>query len=107
MHLVCSPSLCPGRGAFRLQIIKASSPEIWSETILAVSSWRGSRVAYFWVTSLGLIGRRRRVGGFFPLNQAFGDDLRRLQRRLAQGRVFDDLALHARGLALQLVAQHL
>src|SRR5262249_34774781 len=47
------------------------------------------------------------VGNLFPMGQAFRDDLGRLQRGLAQGRVLDDLALHARGLALQRITQRL
>src|SRR5438128_1554427 len=53
------------------------------------------------------VPQARGVGNLFPMGQAFRDDLGRLQRRLAQGGVFDDLALHARGLALQRITQRL
>src|SRR5262245_30579409 len=53
------------------------------------------------------VAQARRVRHLLPLRQAFGDDLRRLHGGLAQGGVFDDLALHARGLGLQHVAQGL
>src|SRR5262245_37522523 len=53
------------------------------------------------------VPQARGVGNLFPMGQAFRDDLGRLQGRLAQGRVLDDLALHARGLALQRIAQRL
>jgi hypothetical protein len=45
-----------------------------------------------------------RVGNLF---QAFGDDLSRLQGPLGQGRIFDYLVLHPRGLSMQRVAQGL
>ena len=54
-----------------------------------------------------LVAQARRVRHLLPVRQALGDDLRRLQRRLAQGRIFDDLALHAGRLVVQHVAQGL
>src|SRR6476646_3120789 len=54
-----------------------------------------------------LIAQARGVRYLFPAGQAFGDDLRRLQGRLAKGGIFDDLTLHARALVLQHVAQGL
>src|SRR6476619_791264 len=66
----------------------------------------GRRAATLAVVN-SLVAQARRVGHLLPVRQAFGDDLRRLQRRLAQACVFDDLALHPRGLALQRVAQGL
>src|SRR5262245_39318722 len=53
------------------------------------------------------IGPCRHVGNLFQLCQALGDDLGRLQRRLAQGRILNDLALNPRGLALEHVARRL
>src|SRR5262249_24839376 len=44
----------------------------------------------------------RGVRHLFPVRQAFGDDLGRLHRRLAQRRIFHDLTLHG----APLVAQH-
>jgi hypothetical protein len=47
------------------------------------------------------------VRNLSPTVQTFCDDLGRLRRRLAQARIFDDLALYTFALVLQLVAQHL
>src|SRR5262249_41606151 len=65
----------------------------------------GARRSKWWIRAS--VAKTRGVGHLFPMGQAFRDDLGRLQRRLAQGRILDDLALHARGLALQRVAQRL
>src|SRR5215467_4865297 len=64
-----------------------------------------ARRSKWWIRAS--VAKTRGVGHLFPMGQAFRDDLGRLQRRLAQGRILDDLALHARGLALQRVAQRL
>jgi hypothetical protein len=53
------------------------------------------------------VAQARRVRHLFPARQAFGDDLGRLQRRLAQGGILDDLALYPRALVLQHVTQRL
>src|SRR5712691_2060826 len=49
----------------------------------------------------------RSVRNLSPMVQTLRDDLRRLHRRLAQARVFDNLALHALALVMQSVAQYL
>src|SRR5215467_10533766 len=64
-----------------------------------------ARRSKWWIRAS--VAKTRGVGHLFPMGQAFRDDLGRLQRRLAQGRVFDDLALHARGFALQRITQRL
>src|SRR5262245_25372938 len=85
-HSASSDALCPG-------MTKKSAPAE------AGATWQ--------VVVRASVAKTRGVGHLFPMGQAFRDDLGRLQRRLAQGRILDDLALHARGLALQRVAQRL
>ena len=53
------------------------------------------------------IERRPQVGSRSPLLQAFGDRLGRLQGRLGQCRILDDLALNPRCLPVQHVTHGL
>src|SRR5438132_6752953 len=75
---------------WRVSMAEAKSAPGWAGALNVPSGEGASSVA-----------KARCAGYLFPMRQAFGDDLRGFQRRLAQGRVFDDLALPASGHALQ------
>src|SRR3982074_2854717 len=81
------------RGLFRLRAI-AEKPGGGRRTLSNAKKRAGPRPARECRESgpPGLIAQARGVRHLFPAGQAFGDDLGRLQRRLAQGGILDDLA---------------